>query len=261
MSHNVTRQLHPIIPGRIVRTEAMRIPGFPATYPLTIYVPPAYDSSRHHALPVAYMFDGQNLFGDEGSHSGGWHIHEALNRRAAQNKAVPLVIGMHHGGVSRMSEFSPWPISEFEGQGGAFMEWVVSTLMPKVNSEWRTLTGPENTMLGGSSLGGLMSLYGFTAHPQTFGKVLAMSPSVWVNDGELIRYFASRPLPEVRNVYIDSGGKELRTLTWCKSLVDHLTERGMVPDGDLQWRLDEAGGHNEPTWRRRLPLALRYLYG
>ncbi len=260
MTRNVTRQLHPIIPGRIVRTEALALPGFPNKYPLTVYLPPSYESSKQ-SHPVAYMFDGQNLFGDEGSHSGGWHIHEVLNRRAASNKVTPIVVGIHHGGVTRMSEFSPWAISEFEGKGGAFMEAVVTTIMPFVESTWRVAKGPEATMLGGSSLGGLMSLYGLFTYPERFGKILSMSPSIWVGVGAMIRYVNELPLPADRLIYIDAGGKEKRTWTWSKTLVDHLVERGMALDEDIIWRLDEPGGHNEPTWRRRLPLALRYLYG
>src|SRR5690242_3554823 len=97
----------PLSPSVLHRSKAFEIHGLPSKYPLTVYLPPGYTASNER-YPVAYMFDGQNLFGDEGSYSGGWHLHEALDAQAAKGKRVPIVIGIHHGGASRISELSPW---------------------------------------------------------------------------------------------------------------------------------------------------------
>jgi predicted alpha/beta superfamily hydrolase len=257
---NKTRQLHPVIPGRVMRTEPFKVTGLPAEYALSIYIPPHYDRSDE-LFPVAYMFDGQNLFGDEGTYSGGWHFHDALEARSAAGKVVPLVVGIHHGGVTRLSEFSPWNISDFEGKGGVMLDWIVNSVMPMIESEWRVQRGPQATMIGGSSLGGLMSLFGFITYPGRFGKVMSMSPSVWVGEGELIRHATPRTLPFDRKVYIDAGFHEKRTIIWCQAMVAVLRGKGMLLDDDLKWVQDLDGEHNEPTWRKRLPDALKWLYG
>jgi predicted alpha/beta superfamily hydrolase len=247
------------VASRLVRTKPFTIPGFPARYPLTIYVPPGYDDGSE-LLPVAYMFDGQNLYGDPGSYAGGWHLHESLDARAAKGKTVPLVVGIHHGGVSRKSEFTPWPIEGLPAWGDAFLEWLVGTVVPLISRDWRVRTGPAHTMIGGSSLGGLMSLYGFLHHPQVFGRVMAMSPSVWVQDQELLREFDRLPLPAERKLYIDAGGREVRTTRICRELIDLLQAKGCVPGQDLMWRPVQRDDHNERAWRRRAPKALRFLY-
>ena len=249
-----------IRPGRFEHSEMLTIPGFPAKYRLTVFVPPGYDADRLY-YPVAYMFDGQNLFGDLGSYSGGWHVHELLEKRAAQGKSVPLIVGLHHGGSSRMSEFSPWRIGEHEGRGEAFLEWVIDVVMPRIHNEWRVLQGPGNTMLGGSSLGGLMALYGFFRFPEVFGRVMSMSPSIWVGEGAILRYAESLPLPDGAKVYIDAGGREAPTMSGGLAMTELLMAKGYEANRELMWRPDARGAHNEPTWRRRLPKAMRFLYG
>jgi predicted alpha/beta superfamily hydrolase len=251
----------PAVAGRLVQTAARTIAGFPAAYPLTIYVPPGYDEGVQR-YPVAYLFDGQNLFGHEGTYAGGWHLHEALDARAAKGKTVPLVVGIHHGGVSRLSEFTPWPIAGHPAWGDAFLGWVVETIVPAITAGWRVLTGPAHTLIGGSSLGGLMSLYGFLHHPEVFGRVLAMSPSVWVQDREMIKEFERLPMPAARRLYVDAGGRELpRTTEGCRALIEVLEAKGCVQGEDLMWRPVVKDGHNERAWRRRAPKALRYFYG
>ncbi|MBC7545197.1 MAG: alpha/beta hydrolase [Candidatus Sericytochromatia bacterium] len=245
--------------GRFVQAPSVALPGFTHHYPLTIYVPPGYDDDRQY-YPVAYMLDGQNLFGDVGSYAGGWHVHEVLDKRAAQGKTVPLVVGIHNGGLSRMSDFSPWDIQHNKGRGEAFLTAVVDVILPLIQTEWRVLQGPQHTMLGGSSLGGLMALFGFFRFPEIFGRVLSMSPSVWVGDGEILRYAADLPHTDGARVYVDAGGREGRTMSGGLAMTALLTAKGYVDKQDMMWRPDARGAHNEPTWRRRLPKAMTYLY-
>ena len=133
--------------------------------------------------------------------------------------------------------------------------------MPRIEREYRVLRGPAHTVLGGSSLGGLMGLYGHFRHPETFGGVLSLSPSVWIDGGVFHRHIADLPLPAVRRIYLDAGAKESRTMVHSLTLVDLLVAKGCVVGDDLMWRPDARGRHNEAAWRRRLPKALRFLYG
>jgi predicted alpha/beta superfamily hydrolase len=252
----------PPVSGRLHHTRRFDIPGFGARS-LTLYLPPGYDQSTQR-YPVAYFFDAQNLFGDAGSYSGGWHLHDALDKRATAGKPVPVVVAIPHGGVARADELSPWKAGRAGGgRGNAFLDWVTGPLVRMVDEDVRVLPGPAGRLLAGSSLGGLMALYGFFRHPDVFGGALAMSPSLWVGNGALQRYVAQQGLPWTRRVYLDSGGREAggHALRQAEHFAGQLTAKGFVADHDLMWRPDKSGSHNERAWSRRLPKALKFLYG
>lgn len=255
------RSARPTLAGHLHRTRRLDIPGFGARS-LTVYLPPGYDRTDQR-YPVAYFFDGQNVFGHEGSYAGGWHLHEALNKRATAGKAVPVVIAIPHGGAARIDELSPWKTGRAGGRGDAFLSWVSGPLVRMVESDVRVQPGPAGRLLAGSSLGGLMALYGFFRHPDVFGGALAMSPSLWVGNGALQRFVAEQGLPWTRRVYLDSGGRESRghALWQAEQFAGQLAAKGFVADRDLMWRPDKNGAHNERAWRRRLPKALKFLYG
>jgi predicted alpha/beta superfamily hydrolase len=250
-----------MVNGRLHRTKAFEIPGMVGHHPLTVYLPPGYDREKR-SYPVAYMFDGQNIYGDVGSFSGGWHLHEALNARAEKGKLVPIVVGIHHGGASRMQELTPWEVQRgVPARGDLTLDWVVGRLAQMVAEDLRVLKGPENTLLGGSSLGGLMSLYGFSRHPDVFGSVLSMSPALWVGRGALFQVVERANWRGPRRVYLDCGEREGQAFTLAARMAVLLQRRGFVDGEDLMWRPDKRGSHNEKNWQRRLPKALRFLYG
>lgn len=258
-----TRSTGERLHGRLHQSKAFEVPGLKGTRRLTLYLPPGYDTSSDR-YPVAYMFDGQNLFTDEGSFSGGWHLHTALNARASQGKQVPIVVGIHHGGPSRAEELVPWPIEpNKKAQGDALLNWVTGRLAEMVDEDLRILKGPEHTMVGGSSLGGLLALYAFFRHNDFFGKALCMSPSLWVHEGEIFRYVSKAPVAGNPRLYLDCGAREARgiVIEHARWMADLLARKGFVPDYHFLWRPDARGSHNERNWRRRLPKALRYLYG
>lgn len=258
------RSPRPLARGRLHSTKAFPVPGFSGRYPLTIYLPPGYDAHPEKRWPVAYMFDGQNLFGDEGSFSGGWHMHETLDKLASRKKKSisPIVVGIHHGGASRINELTPWKLGRRQGggHGEAFLDWVAGPLQAMVNEDLRTLTGPANTLIGGSSLGGLMALYALFRRPEVFGRALCMSPSLWVANGAIFRFVESTSLPWTRQIYLDAGGREGGMLRHGEAMARLLLAKG-VPSEELLWRPEKQGSHNERAWRRRLPKALRFFYG
>ena len=251
--------------GHLHRTRAFAIPGLPGHHPLTIYLPPGYEHSQQR-YPVAYMFDGQNLFGDHGSYAGGWHMHQALDQRAARvkKKVVPIVVAIHHGGASRNDELSPWPIDGLGlGLGQRMLDWIIGPLRDMIAKDLRILTGPDHTMIGGSSLGGLLALYAYFRHWDVFGKVLCMSPSLWVNEGAIYAHVAHARVVGNPRIYLDCGGREIGGLAMqmAEWMVDMFERKGMARGEHFLWRPDKRGAHNERNWRRRLPKALLYLYG
>lgn len=250
-----------LLQGRLHRTKAFEVPGLAGKRPLTLYLPPGYDHDKRR-YGVAYMFDGQNLFGDHGSFAGGWHLHRALDVRASIGLEVPIVVGIHHG-PSRAQELSPWPVEDNqEGQGDLFLDWVTGPLAAMVAEDLRVKSGPEHTLVGGSSLGGMLALYAFFRHNALFGKALCMSPSLWVHEGEVFAYAARARCAGDPRVYLDCGALEANgiVIEHAQWMADLLRRKGFIEGHHYVWRPDPRGDHTERDWRRRLPMALRYLY-
>ena len=233
-------------------------PGFKPRH-VRVYLPRKYTPERPWF--GLWMFDGQNLFGDEGSFSGGWHLHEAVEGLARSRRPVPVVIGIDHGGESRIEELNPFEHNGQPGRLGDFLAWVTGTLMPALTAELCLHPGPLGAVIGGSSMGGLAALWSHFHHPEAFGGALVMSPSFWINGQAIFADIAAQPDPPVSRVYLDAGGREDkgRLLPVVAAMAAHLAGRGWDADR-LTWRPDARGGHNEASWRRRLPKALRFLY-
>ncbi|MDP9120331.1 MAG: esterase family protein [Acidobacteriota bacterium] len=247
------------VPGRLHVLGPLEVPGFRARH-VRVYLPSTFSP----AVPrfALYMLDGQNIFEDEPSFSGGWHLHAAIERLArSRHRVAPIVVGIDHGGEDRFSELSPFPHEEQPGRLDAFLEWLTGSLTPLLAAELPLIPGALGAVAGGSSMGGLASLYAHFRHPEAFGGALVMSPSFWLADDAILRYVADRPTPEVSRIYLDCGAREGRgtLLPLVAAMAAHLGNRGYDAD-HLMFRIDRRGAHNERSWRRRLPGALRFFY-
>jgi predicted alpha/beta superfamily hydrolase len=250
-----------MVRGHLHHTRAYTVPGLHGTRACTVYLPPGYFEQTGRRYPVAYFFDGQNMFDDHTSFAGGWRLHHLLDERAAQGKPVPLVVAVHHGGPHRNEDLSPWGIGRgHRGRADALLDWMTGELARFVHEDLRVLPGPENTLVGGSSLGGLAAVYAFFKYPHVFGRVLAMSPSLWVHRHGILHLAAHQPVAAHSRIYLDAGGREMggACLRDAEHLAGLLHTRGL--GGQVMWRPDKRGVHNERNWRRRLPKALRFLY-
>lgn len=226
---------------------------------VTVYVPSDHvaDGSR----PALLLFDGQNVFDDTHSFAGGWFAHEAEAELPRDRTNVPLLVAIPHGGEGRVDELVPWKMEKGGGQLPAFMAWVIATVVPEVQRQHGTLPGPLGTVLGGSSLGGLAALWGHLHHPEVFGGALSISPSLWVAGRAIFRDAERFARPAVSRIYLDCGGREGggRMLPVVRQMATLLRAKGYA-SGQLKFRPDARGHHNEKTWRRRLPGALRFMF-
>jgi len=254
------------IPGSLGRLHAggvnvlgpFSVPGLAPRF-VRVYLPRTYDpEGQHFAL---YMFDGQNVFDDAPSFSGGWHLHEAVEKLSGSGRPVPVVVGIDHGGEQRVLELSPFPFEGEEPKIDLFLDWVTGSLMPALNAELKLIPGPVGAVVGGSSMGGLAAFYAHLKRPEAFGGSLVMSPSFWVAGNKILEWVVDQPTPEVSRVYLDCGAREGRgsLMPIVAAMAAHLASRD-YEDDRLMWRPDAKGGHNEASWRRRLPKALRFLY-
>ena len=210
--------------------------------------------------PVIYCWDGQNLFDDEGSHAGGWHLHRVLSERVAAGRQAPLLVAIDHGGKDRIAEYAPWPHLDFgNGRADAMLELLLDRVMPLVERRFQTL-GRPGTIVCGSSMGGLLSLYAWLRFPGVFGRALAMSPSLWFNRRALLDLVAhSSPLRDAR-LYLDMGSREggARATRLVREVAEAIVRRGL-DHYRVRVRVDPLGEHRESDWRNRFPLALDFL--
>jgi len=250
-------------PGEVTVLGPFVVPGL-APRLVRVYLPRGYAPEREDGNPGLWLFDGQNVFDDAPSFAGGWHVHEAVERLARPGRPgrrVPVVIGIDHGGESRIFELSPFPWEGKPGQLSVLLDWITGTLMPALEMELNLRAGPEGAVIGGSSMGGLAALWSHFHSPHAFGGALAMSPSLWLAGQAIFADVAAQPDPRPSRIYLDMGAREDkgRMLPIAAALADQLTARGWGADR-LLWRPDAKGSHNEACWRRRLPKALRFLY-
>jgi predicted alpha/beta superfamily hydrolase len=247
-----------LAPGRVHVLGPYRVPGLTSRH-VRIYLPRGYDPATGH--PALYMFDGQNVFDDAPSFVGGWHLDGAVEKLARARRPVPVVVGIDHGHELRLRELSPFPIQGEAPELDSLLRWMTGSLIPVLAASVALVPGPRGAIVGGSSMGGLAAFYAHLQRPEAFGGALAMSPSFWVGGHRILDWTAGCSLPEVSRIYLDCGVREGRgtVLPLVETLAAQLRRRG-YGDDRLLWRADPRGGHNEASWRRRLPRALRFLY-
>ena len=229
-----------------------------------VYLPPGYKETQQR-YPVLYLHDGQNLFDAATSFAGEeWGVDETAERLIQKGVIEPLIIvGIYNTGEHRIDEYTP-TVDERQqrgGQGDAYGRFIVEELKPFIDQNYRTLGGPEHTGLGGSSLGGLVTLYLGLKYPAVFSRLLVMSPSVWWDQGMILRVVqALRAKPSTR-IWLDIGTQEGRfTPGHVRTLRDLLIAQGWRLGDDLKFLQVRGGEHTERDWGKRVEPALRFLF-
>ena len=166
-----------------VSTFKLKAPQLNTEKKIWLYLPQNYATSNKK-YSVIYMHDAQNLFDSESSYSGEWNIDEKLDSLQAQ----VIVVGIEHGNEKRIEELTPFKNEKYGGgKADDYLEFIVKTVKPKIDSTYRTKPDTKNTLIAGSSLGGLTSFYATLKYPDIFGKAVVFSPSFWFSD-EIYNY-------------------------------------------------------------------------
>lgn len=241
----------------IYKLGPFTVPELPGERHVRVYLPT--ERPEAEPPPVLYMFDGQNVFHDSPSFSGGWYLHHAVHDLTQEGKQAPVVVGIDHGGEHRVHELSPFVTEESLGHADHLIRWIVREMRPRINKEFRVRQDVGGTAIGGSSMGGLTALYAHMRWPHVFGAALCMSPSLWFADRKIFDFLAARPLPWSSRIYVDAGAHEGQMLQDAEALVKHLRERG-YDEQSLMWLADPYGKHSEQDWRKRAPSALEFLF-
>jgi predicted alpha/beta superfamily hydrolase len=255
-----------LFPRRRARARALetiadvRSPQLGNSRNITVYLPPSYDSSVNRHYPVVYMQDGQNLFTRETSFSGDWGLTSRLDALAAAGIEA-ILVGVWNAGDARIDEYSPFRDSQGRGgRGDEYLSFLTDTVKPLIDGRFQTRPTQRDTFIGGSSMGGLISLYAALGRSTVFGGAAVLSPSVWFADSAIVGFAGSAA--KGGPVYLDAGARESdRQLPDVRRLRDVLRGRGYREGVDLMYEEDPGGAHNEAAWGRRFPRALAFLIG
>lgn len=209
--------------------------------------------------PLLVMFDGQNVFHDEPSFAGGWHLHRTAKKIVTRKRREPAVVGIDHGGTERIHELVPWSGGRSQGKLNHLLDWMVGFLMPLLARDFGLAPDIRHRLVGGSSLGGLAAFYAHHRNPETFGGVMAMSPSFWIGGDRMFDMVAATAKPWTSHIYLDAGAHEGGMMRGAERMAALLAQRGYGADM-LRFRRDPRGKHSETDWRRRAPAALRFLF-
>ncbi len=215
---------------------------------------------------VIYLHDGQNLFDPETAAFGqAWEVDEAMTRLIGDGSVPPmLVVGIDHGGQHRIDELTMSPDRRFKGgQGNAYATFVMDEVMPFITATYGIEHDPASTYIGGSSLGGLMTLELLRQHPDVFAGGIVMSPSVWWNDDEIVKQLEEDASALAgKRVWLDIGSREGQpgpNREHLIGLVRRLAEALERQDVDVQLVVAEGGQHHEAAWRARFPDAMKFV--
>lgn len=229
---------------------------------LYIYLPEDYETSGKR-YPVLYMFDGQNVFFDEDASFGksmGMNDYMQLTN-------TPLIIcavQSNTEGHERLSEYAPvdfvyGPVGEIKAKGDVYMNWLVKTLKPFIDKEFRTLPEREHAAISGTSMGGLMALYGACVFGHVFKKAACLSASVWIAPEKILSVLKNGNIKKDAVVYIDYGSKEMKNHRESREALMRVTEFLMEKDVNVTLRIIPGGTHSEESWERQIPVFMECL--
>lgn len=272
-SYTKNREKH-TVSGELLIIDEVYSPQLDNRRHIYVWLPPSYRSSEKR-FPVLYMHDGDNLFDAYATTGSEWHVDETLTT-LAEDGIEAVVVGIPNMGMMRMSEYCPFDEIQ-PNLGDDYLQFLVETIKPMIDSDFRTLSDKAHTGIAGSSMGGLISLYGFLKYADVFGFCGSFSPVFWYNADSLYQMVLAQADGAGR-VFIDVGTHEgivyanlvSETAPFygsdpndayrdgVRQLRDGLFEKGYT-DETLLYIEEVCGHHNEYMWASHLPDALRFI--
>ena len=241
-------------------SEKFEIPQLKTTRRIWIYLPKDYENS-HKKYEVMYLQDAQNLFDNATSYAGEWQVDETLNKIFEKTGKSLIVVGIDNGGEKRIEELSPYKNAKYGGgNGDNYVKFIVETLKPFIDKNYRTKPQRKFTTIGGSSLGSLISVYAAVKYPETFGKVLAFSSAFWFNAKELNEFISSSKvnLKQQKYYFIQGKHEDEDMEEQTNRVIENLKTKNVKPK-NIFLKIDEDGKHNEIYWRREFEGAVLWL--
>ena len=229
-----------------------------------VYVPDRYANDKELRFPVLYMFDGHNVFFDsDATYGKSWCMKEYMDH--TQTPMIIVAVECDHGkNYARLKEYSPYTFTgekfgRIVGKGEKYMNWLINTLKPIIDSRYPALRSRTNTFIAGSSMGGLMSLYAVIARNDVFSRAACLSPSIWTQPQKLRNLIRTAPLAQDTVIYMDYGSREMGNhadmLRGYADMTGEIIRRGV----HITSRIVPNGDHCEACWEEQIPFFMDIL--
>ena len=228
-----------------------------------VYLPDYYDADPTRRFPVMYMFDGHNVFFDSAAPYGkSWGMNSYMSW--TKKPLIIVAIECNHQGNQRLQEYSPFDfdnstLGKVHGKGKIYMDWLVGTLKPAIDQNLRTLPEREHTIICGSSMGGLMALYGASRYNHVFQRAACLSPSLWVSPGKVLELVAHSNLRNDTCIYMDYGSKEIYNHAANAEALISVAHLLLSKRVNLAFRIVPGGSHCEASWEQQIPIFMDCL--
>lgn len=227
-----------------------------------IYLPTGWEKNEDR-YPVLYMFDGHNVFFDDHATYGkSWGMGEYLD--VQQKKLIIVAVECNHEGNKRLEEYSPvdfeFPqIGLVYGRGREYMEWMVNTLKPYIDANYPTLSDREHTSLAGSSMGGLMALFGVCEYNHIFKNAACLSPSFWLSKDKVLDIVENARIAMDSTIYIGYGSVELPNHAPSSEALISVARLLLTRGVNVAMKIFPGGAHNESSWEKQIPMFMEHL--
>jgi predicted alpha/beta superfamily hydrolase len=234
---------------KTVNTTTLHSPQLKTDKKIWIYLPKNYRTTSKK-YPVIYLQDAQNLFDAKTSFSGEWNVDETLDSLNAE----VIVVGIEHGNDKRIDELTPYQNEKYGGgKADDYLDFIINTVKPYAEENYRIRTSSKHTAIGGSSLGGLFSLYALQKHPDVFQKGIVFSPAFWINP-EMYPLMEKSKLKA--KMYFLCGDKESEDMVPdMQKMIAILPKTTTVKS-----EIIKDGQHNEKLWRDAFAKAYLWLF-
>ena len=228
-----------------------------------IYLPESYERQKDKRYPVMYMFDGHNVFFDsDATYGKSWGMNKYMQK--SKKELIIVAVECNHEGNCRLQEYSPISfdnatLGRIKGKGRSYMNWLIHEFKPFIDANYRTLPDRANTILAGSSMGGLMAVYGCCSFNHVFQRAACLSPSLWVDSGKLIELVARSHVKKDTCIYMDYGSEEMfnhAANSEALMAMSHLLPSKRV---NLTVRVVPGGNHSEASWEKQIPIFMECL--
>ncbi|MBF2709227.1 alpha/beta hydrolase [Flavobacterium soyangense] len=246
------------LPQVLLISDEFEIPQLNKTRKIWALLPHDYDSTNER-YPVMYLQDAQNLFNEEAQY-GNWEIDKKLAVMSEYKIGKIIIIAIEHAEKDRIKEYNVGKTVLGKGQGKKYIRFVTETLKPFVDSNFRTKKEREYTGIGGSSMGGLVSIFSGLRNPEVYGKLMIFSPSLWVVPK--LKIDSELKATDDTKIYLYAGGDESVTMIeHVRNFKKNILASEFVKDKmKISLSINMVGKHNETYWSDEFPKAIEWLF-
>ncbi len=228
-----------------------------------IYLPDYYEADPSRRYPVMYMFDGHNVFFDaDATYGKSWGMNSYMSW--TRTPLIIVAVECNHEGNGRLEEYSPMDINnatfgKIRGKGPIYMDWLIHTLKPRIDETFRTLPERESTIICGSSMGGLMALYGATVFNAVFQRAACLSPSLWISPSKIFEMVSRANIQNDTCIYMDYGSLEIYNHAASTESLISMAHLLLTKHVNLAFRIVPGGTHCEASWEQQIPVFMDCL--